>query len=70
MRRDKPLPEAVRRTPTIPANAAMVRTGVGAAGALLLQLVPAHPDGNVGGPGERWPSDRLRHRCRSGVPAA
>ncbi len=51
MRRDKPLPEAVRRTPAIPANAASVRTGVGTAGALLLQLVPAHPDGNVGGPG-------------------
>ena len=34
----------------MPAKAAMVRTGVGAAGALLLQVVPAHPEGNVGGP--------------------
>ena len=34
----------------MPASAAMVRTGLGTAGALLLQLVPAHPDGNVGGP--------------------
>ena len=34
----------------MPATAAMVRTGAGTTGALLLQLVPAHPDGNVGGP--------------------
>jgi hypothetical protein len=37
-------------TPTVPSKAAMVRTGVGAAGVLRPQAVPAQPEGNVGGP--------------------
>jgi hypothetical protein len=50
MRRDRQPPEALRRTPVKPANPAMMSMGVGATGALLLQLVPVHPEGKVGGP--------------------
>src|ERR1017187_5034626 len=50
MRLDQPAPEVFRTVPARATSPAMVRTGVGATGALLLQLVPAHPEGNVGGP--------------------
>jgi hypothetical protein len=49
-RRQRPLPEAAATIPTTANTAAMVSTGVVPAGVLRLQLVPAQPEGNVGGP--------------------